>query len=307
MRLRRVRRHVRGCGLWAFAALAAMSAACELTTIEVTVPRDMVVVEGYLRSDRAAQSMFLYRTLHGGDRLVRVDDAEVQVLDDEGAQLLFTLAIGDEDCTESPVGSCYISPPRRGFIRPGATYRLEVRLADGGMLTGATTLPGEFDIVAPAEPRCVFEDTSYPITWTASEGAWSYQIVSHFHNLAEGLRERGVADPPDELELVGLAVGGADTTIVFPGEFGVFDRFAVERDLLLALAEGLPSGSRADIVLAAGDRNYVNWVRGGNFNPSGQVRVPSVGGDGTGVFGSIVVHRRSLLAEDDGSGIPSCQ
>jgi hypothetical protein len=153
----------------------------------------------------------------------------------------------------------------------------------------------------------VLQGVSLPLVWTRSEGAWSYQIVAQFSDLAEGLRERGVADPPDELDLIGLAVGGADTTIVFPGEFGVFDRFSVDRDLLLALAEGLPNGSRADIVFAAGDRNYVNWVRGGSFNPSGQVRVPSVSGEGTGVFGSLVVHRKSLLAEDDGSGLPSCR
>ncbi len=113
-------------------------------------------------------------------------------------------------------------------------------------------------------------------------------------------------DPPDELDLLGLAIGAADTTIVFPQEFGVFDRFTVDRDLLLALQEGLPAGARADVLVAAGDRNFVNWVRGGNFNPSGQVRVPSVTGDGTGVFGSLVVRGRTLLTEPDGTGIPSC-
>ena len=41
-------------------------------------------------------------------------------------------------------------------------------------------------------------------------------------------------------------------------------------------------------MISATDRNYVNWVRGGNFNPSGQVRVPTIRGDGTGVFASTV-------------------
>jgi hypothetical protein len=45
----------------------------------------------------------------------------------------------------------------------------------------------------------------------------------------------------------------------------------------------------ADVVIAAADRNYVNWERGGNFNPSGLVRIGSVRGDGFGVFGSLVV------------------
>jgi hypothetical protein len=44
----------------------------------------------------------------------------------------------------------------------------------------------------------------------------------------------------------------------------------------------------AEMVVAAIDRNYLNGVRGGSFNPSGTVRVSSVSGDGVGVFGSIV-------------------
>ena len=70
----------------------------------------------------------------------------------------------------------------------------------------------------------------------------------------------------------------------------MFDRF--DDDLTEALAflqQGLPEGiALTEVVIAAADRNYVNWERGGNFNPSGTIRVPSVHGQGTGVFGSIV-------------------
>lgn len=303
-------------------ALVAGLGGCELTTVEVAVPADRVVAEAYLRPDLATQEVFLYRTLSGGDAsgapgvdpttvAGRVDDAEVRVLDQAGAVIVFDLTDAEGACAESSAslsgGSCYASQEGAAAIHPGATYWLEVTLAEGGLLSGRTTVPGPYRVVSPEPATCVLEGVSLPLVWTRSEGAWSYQIVARFSGLARGLRERGVVDPPDELDLIGLAVGGADTTIVFPGEFGVFDRFSVDRDLLLALAEGLPNGSRADIVLAAGDRNYVNWVRGGTFNPSGQVRVPSVSGEGTGVFGSLVVHRKSLLAEDDGSGLPSCQ
>lgn len=297
----------------AAAALAVGLGGCELTTVEVAVPEDLVVVEAYLRADMTAQEVFLYRTVSGQgvvgatEGAGRVDDAQVRIFDEGGGQLSFLRAGGDAECAESSEGTCYKSQENETFVRPGGTYRLEVTLGDGGTLSGQTTMPGNYGIVTPGPGTCVLEGASLPVVWTRSEGAWAYQIMALFSNLAEGLRERGVVDPPDELSLMGLAVGGADTTIAFPGEFGVFDRFSVERDLLLALAEGLPNGSRADIVLAAGDRNYVNWVRGGNFNPSGQIRVPSVTGAGTGVFGSVVIHRRSLLAEDDGSGLPSCQ
>jgi hypothetical protein len=60
------------------------------------------------------------------------------------------------------------------------------------------------------------------------------------------------------------------------------------------------------VVVAAADRNYVNWVRGGNFNPSGLVRVPSVRGDGTGVFGSIVA-KTVVLTTVPESTAPACE
>lgn len=297
----------------AAAMLMAGAAGCELTSIEVAVPEDVIVVEAYLRPDLASQEVFLYRTLRGEAGTLRVDGAVVRVTDEAGVELPFSLASGPEACAQDTglglgeLGSCYVSPQSAGFVAPGAGYRLDVTLQDGRRLTGRTTVPGAFRVLRPAAPSCVLASTSYGIVWSESAGAWSYQIVAQLSGLARGLRERGVDDPPDEVDLTGLAVTGADTTITFPGEFGVFDRFALDRDLLLALQAGLPSGARADIVLAAGDRNFVNWVRGGSFNPSGQVRVPSVGGDGTGVFGSLVVERRSLLVEDDGSGLPNCQ
>ena len=60
--------------------------------------------------------------------------------------------------------------------------------------------------------------------------------------------------------------------------------------------------------IAAADRNYVNWVRGGNFNPSGQVRVPSVRGDGTGVFAATVVRSLRVFAAPPGApyDLPLC-
>ena len=54
-------------------------------------------------------------------------------------------------------------------------------------------------------------------------------------------------------------------------------------------------------MIAAADRNYVNWVRRGAFNPSGIVRVPSLHGDGTGVFGSVV---RKRFTVDAGLDLP---
>ncbi|HZG44346.1 MAG TPA: hypothetical protein VEY93_15455, partial [Longimicrobium sp.] len=94
-----------------------------------------------------------------------------------------------------------------------------------------------------------------------------------------------VADP---LELLGVSVSSSDTTALLPNEFGVFDRFELDQNLLRFLQGGLPEGVNLVLTISAADRNYINGVRGGSFNPSGQVRIPSVVGDGVGVFGSLV-------------------
>ncbi|HEX8431778.1 MAG TPA: hypothetical protein VF625_10835, partial [Longimicrobium sp.] len=113
-------------------------------------------------------------------------------------------------------------------------------------------------------------------------------------------------DIPDPLELVGLAVSQQDTTIVLPTEFGLFDRFEIDNDALKAIQNGFPAGVVVEVDVAAADRNYVNGVRGGRFNPSGPVRISSVVGDGVGVFGSIVpLYTRAEVAAQ--GPIPLCR
>jgi hypothetical protein len=86
----------------------------------------------------------------------------------------------------------------------------------------------------------------------------------------------------------------------------VFSRFSLDQELSLLLQKGMPLGTSADVTVAALDRNYVNWIRAGSFNPSGQVRVPSLRGDGTGVLG--VALRRAFRVDGvlPGTGFPSC-
>jgi hypothetical protein len=116
----------------------------------------------------------------------------------------------------------------------------------------------------------------------------------------------------EPLDLLGLSIGAADTTSLFPADVGVFDRAdELLHPVLVAIRDGLPAGVRATVVVAATDRNYVNWIRGGSFNPSGTVRVPSISGGGTGVFGALVRRTRVLhVGEPDVSGsgaeLPAC-
>ena len=301
--------------------LAAM-AACDLTSSVEIEPEDVIVVEAYLRADAGLQKVFLYRTLPAGGGSLAVDDATVEITGPNlnGGELRVELqpvndatpcAVTDQ-LSGGAIGTCYMALL---LPEPGFTYTLRVTTSDGRELMGTTTVPGAFELRQPAihddrrdpvpDSCVVLPDEQLELVWTQSEGARSYLIAVGLTDLAEGLAARGVADPPDELDLTGLAVGQADTTIVFPSEVGVFDRFSLERDVALALQQGLPTGASADIVIAAGDQNYVNWVRGGNFNPSGQVRVPSITGDGTGAFGSLVTDRVTILSETP--GYPACR
>ncbi len=287
-------------------ALALVQAGCELTSVEAVAPEDVIVVEAYLRPG-LAQEAYVHRTLPGPDGTLRVPDAVVAIQGPTGNTVLalarssLCLATGMGTNLE---GSCYITPFGGYVVQPGESYRLRVTLSDGRELTGTTTVPTAFDLRSPAVDSCSLDAGQLEVAWSPSEGAWSYQAVARLTGLRDGLLALGVSDPPDELELTGLAIGRSDTTIVFPREFGVFDRFNLDRDVALALQQGLPPGASADIVVAAGDANYVNWVRGGNFNPSGQVRVPSITGDGTGVFGSLVTRQVTVLGQTP--GYPTC-
>jgi hypothetical protein len=298
------------------AGLALSVVACELTSVELTDTVDVVIAEVYLRPGEDTHQAFLYRTFPADGGSLRVDGAAIVVRGAGGEVLEFAPASRDDSCAEYDFtaagdgGSCYVAMDLEGRVQAGRAYDLEITLPDGRRLEGRTAVPAAFRLVRPASSACVLETTSLELIWTRSEGSWAYQADARFTGLAAGLAARGVPDPPDTLRLLGLAIGASDTTMTFPRDFGVFDRFELDRELLLALQQGLPDGARAEIVVAAVDRNYVNWARGGNFNPSGQVRVPSVTGDGTGVFAGLI--RRALVVVAPGDGAepnewPSCE
>jgi hypothetical protein len=300
--------------LGAWPAMAA--AGCELTSVELTDTADVVIAEVYLRAGEDGHQAFLYRTFPADGGPLRVDGAVIRVRGTVGEVLEFAPETREDACATYTFaaagagGSCYTAADPDGIVQAGGAYDLEILLPDGRRLQGRTSVPAAFRFVQPAVSPCVLDGTSLLLTWTRSEGSWAYQADARFSDLAAGLAARGVPDPPDTLRLLGLAVGANDTTMTFPRDFGVFDRFELDRELLLALQQGLPEGARAEIAVAAVDRNYVNWVRGGNFNPSGQVRVPSVTGGGTGVFAALV--RRSLIVVAPGYGAeptewPSCE
>ncbi|CAN5691327.1 hypothetical protein BH23GEM6_BH23GEM6_25540 [soil metagenome] len=277
--------------------------ACELAEVTTPEGRDLLVVEAVINAGQSRQVVLLHRTLLGN--VVRGEPgARVTVQTPQGEVVLPAVPL--ELCTDrlssfredeiEVQASCY-SAEFNGI--PGATYELRVVSSDGLTVRGRTTVPGDFDLRQPSRPRnssCALPPaTNLPLVWSASSGAWAYLARLEVRGLREAFRGAGI-DAPEILHLTGLAISQNDTTIVLPREFGLFDRFG-EPDLLIALQSGFPPGVWAVVVISAADRNFVNGVRGGAFNPSGNVRISSVVGDGVGMFGSIVPRRLSVQVE----------
>jgi hypothetical protein len=240
-------------------------------------------------------------------------DAEIHITGPNGLTFpLFPTA--SSECLSAELagevgGACFrASPLEEGVLQPGDRIEVEIRTEDGGALQGGAVLPGSFSLIRPAsEERCALAPgLLLEFLWSRSEGAWAYVGEAVLWGLREAMASRGVELEKDSVTLVGLSISDRDTTLVFPGEFGVFERFDLDRELALALQEGLPPGAEARVVVSALERNYVNWVRGGNFNPSGPVRVPSLRGDGTGVLGGAVRKVVRIVGSQPGPDVPSC-
>jgi len=203
-----------------------------------------------------------------------------------------------------PAGACFATS-LLGFVDllPGDSVMLTVELADGRRLEGVTRIPVAFSLTSPTTCS-VPAETLLGLEWTRSAGAWAYVNETTIRGLEEALAPEGIEVEEDPLFLLGLSISEADTTVVFPAEFGLFERFDLDRDLAVRLQRGLPPGTEATISVTAVDRSFVNWARGGDFNPSGQVRVSSLVGDGSGVFSATA--RRTLSVRVDDPLLPLC-
>ena len=295
---------------------------CTLQEITIVDVEDVIVAEvhvqigeGLFGGDRV--TAFLHRTVGGlGEGFHPVPGARVVITRDGGPSVELA-ATAIERCVsatpEGGTGSCYwMAPTASAPFGPGDHLRLRIDLASGGALTSATVVPGDFAILGVAEGAQCLLPPSTPLTvrWTASEGTWAYVNETLIVGIKDAFALLGIDVESDTLELLGLSISASDTTIVFPGEFGIFSRFELDQELATSLQDGLPPGTRAAVMISATDRNYVNWVRGGNFNPSGQVRVPSIRGDGTGVFASTVTRTFEVVVDPAPLGgafsVPAC-
>ena len=288
---------------------------CELTTVDLTQPEDVLIAEVYV--EVVEDLKLLTAVLHGttGTASARIgerpDAVTVTVRSEDGTAFVLPSRPLAECLRpeETPPGvpACYRLSTTDPALAPGVELDLEIRVVDGRELVAAATIPLDFGLRHPVPvgtgQRCVVEpDSTLEIMWSVSPGAWAYLSEATISGLS-GRVPPEIEVPDQSLELIGLSISAADTTVTLPSEFGIFDRFGDFADLLELLQNGLPEGTGAQVSVAAVDRNYVNWARGGNFNPSGQVRVASIRGDGTGVFGTLL--SRSVIVEA-GGGPPTC-
>ena len=299
-------------GALRLACLAApiVSAGCELEEITIV---DVVIAEIYvhLAEDPTENEIraFLHRTV-GASRSGLVPDARITVRRADGLTLDL-VASQLEDCSGSfpPEGSgaCFLADPAQTpSLSPGDLLEVEVTVVDGGTLFGAARVPSSFQIDAVPATCRLAPNTLMPIRWAPSEGAWAYVNETLIRGLPDALEPEGIVVEEDPLYLLGLSISVQDTTIVFPSEFGVFNRFELDQDVGVRLQSGLPPSTTADVTITAVERNYVNWARSGNFTPSGQVRVPSLRGDGTGVFAATVNRRFVVFSSEPGGSLPDC-
>ncbi len=300
-----------------------LASACTIADVTVAPGEDRLVVEGVLRTDARMQFILLHRSVQNGASAGEAG-AEVVVTRGDGLSVTFqerkdiACYTIDPDYFDSEgaidvQGSCYNSPNTAGrWVVPGQTYELSVRTARGEVARGRTTVPGEFTLRGVPVSR--FNDqppaacalpphTLLPLTWTQASGAWGY--IAPMQILGAPLPDGSGPRPP--VELVGISVSAGDTTLVLPAEFGVFERFDYDQDFLRLLQGGFPEGVHVRVVVAAADRNYINGVRGGSFNPSGLVRISSIVGDGVGVFGSLVPLSTAIVVGPVTTNRPLCQ
>jgi hypothetical protein len=295
--------------------VALVTPACELEEITVVDFTDVVVAEVYvtLPDDPADNGVraFLHGTAAGSAPDARTfDDALVRVRRDDGLTLDLAV-VPIEECLESSsddaTGTCFAADSALAAqLLPGDVLELGITLGDGGTVLGATTVPAGFQLGGMGAQCRVPPDTLLDVVWSRSDDAWAYVNETMIAGLSTALAAEGI-EAADPLYLLGLSISATDTTIVFPSEFGVFDRFDLDQDLAVRLQRGLPDQTSARVSIAAVERNYVNWVRGGNFNPSGTVRVSSLRGAATGVFGAAVIREATVLSSAGPlAGVPDC-
>lgn len=208
-----------------------------------------------------------------------------------------------------PIGSCHTASAASAVFAPGEELTLAVTTPDGGVLEGTSRMPDAFvpQGLAVEGGRCRVEpDTGYRFNWAPVGGAWAHVGEAEISGLSPGLWP---SSDPLYLPVTVLGRGREVTDMVFPGDFLLELLSDVDNlELHRTLDAGFPEGARAEVTIAALDRNWTNWIREGRININGETAIPSVFGDGTGMFGTAVRWKVSVEARAAGGAgdLPLC-
>ncbi|MEC9298049.1 MAG: hypothetical protein VYA38_02015 [Gemmatimonadota bacterium] len=293
---------------------AAILVGCNIEEITIVEVEDVIIAEIYvnLNEDPTENEVraYLHHTVGAPEGVDELPNAQVVVRRSDGLTLNLAENVLEACLDTLPTtgsGVCFLAnPAQTPSLSPGDLLEVEVTFVEGGTLLGATRVPSAFQVDGMPTACRLNPNTLLPITWSKAEGAWAYLSETSILGLPDALKPEGIVVEDDPLELLGLSISDQDTTIVFPSEFGLFDRFDLDQNLSTRLQSGIPDSTTAEVSITAVEGNFVNWQRGGNFNPSGQVRVPSLRGDGTGVFGATVNRGFDVVSSDQASALPDC-
>jgi hypothetical protein len=266
-------------------------AGCEDTPPTTYVPQ--YVLQGYLIVDDPVQGIRITLTQPTTEiyqyRKSAIEDAEVDLIaGDRRMRLVYY--------PDSLVGE-YRYPDTTVRIEPNTTYNIEVRLADGALVTAATTTPGRVswtkaprDTIQYPPSDTVRPPDSLSLAWTPVPGNEEYMIsIRSLDTLRYG---RYLTPPTSE----------RNTRIVRPFEENAPDYKDVTRWAFL-------QGTRTPLVWAAfkwygmqevtvyaADKNFLDWFKMTQWGQNVQYdsRLGSVKG-GVGVFGSASVARKTLF------------
>lgn len=242
----------------------------------------------------------------------RVRGASVRVVDQSGRSLrLEELPDTREVCRPEGAtaeGTCYAASAPSAHFAPLAELSLQVALSDGRQLFGTSTIPGHSHGLTAVlqDGRCRADpETNYRIRWDPIQGAWAHIAEAEFKGLRRNLWD---SQNPLYLTAAWMAAPPHRAEMGFPRKLIEGDVPFNARKAARRLESGLPWGVTVDLVVAAIDRNWANWIRPGQVHVAGKVPVPSVFGDGTGMFGTAVRWTATIESRDAGeeTGLVFC-
>jgi hypothetical protein len=282
-------------GAATLAALLLVAAGCQPAPTELRFADDQVVLHSVLLAGADAAAVVIMRMERGAedDRFSRlpVHGAVVQLI--AGADTISLVAHANApDCelliwmSAEPVAAACYAAPVPGGIRAGDRYKLRVRLPDGRMITGATTVPALPVLVEPGTDA-VFTARNTgapPSDEQAMRVTWEPLPAGHRAELfTVSLNEVCVVMLPEGLQFGRyLHVTGRDSVSVAP---------------VVACREGgLPASLSADVGLAVYDENYSRYATDGWASSSVRDTGAAAGVEGAwGLFGAVAQVRQRVL------------